>query len=121
MIRTGYSFDVVFILVASAMVPQTAWGGQVVVEGTPLAQRVIMVDPTALGDPAAVDTVHRQLRDAARAVCNEQYPRETSYYFSRACSSGSFRDALERLAVIKAQLTARPNAPRHVAISVRAR
>lgn len=118
--RTSYSFHALSI-VAIAMVPQAASAGQVVVEGTPLAQRVIMVDPTALGDPAAVAAVHRQLRGAARAVCNEQYPRETSYYFSRACSSGSFRDALERLAVIKAQLAARPDARRHVAISVGAR
>lgn len=68
----------------------------------PLATRIVQVDRADLTNRDRLSGLRREIRIAARAACKEQYPTDT-YYLSRACSSGSVRDALDQLRELQAR------------------
>lgn len=75
---------------------------QIVVEAEPVAQRLLMVTSADLADGQRLDAVRSRIRQAARSVCTQQYPTQTTYYHARACYSGTVRDALGQLRRIEA-------------------
>jgi UrcA family protein len=76
---------------------------QLVVEGVPLATRVVMIDPDSLVTPAGRALAERQLRGAAKAVCEEQYLREAVYLYVRACTIGTYDAAVDQLKGLQAR------------------
>ena len=76
-----------------------AWpaSAQLVVEAVPLTKRVVTIDTVNLASPAGRAAAYRQLRQAAKDVCAEQYPHETVHLFTRACIAGSYGAAAELL------------------------
>lgn len=110
------------IIIGLAAVPTAARAiaADVLVEAPP-ATRVVLVGRADLTRRDGLAALQRKLRTAARAACKEQYPNST-YYFSRACNSGSFRDALAQLRDLRArQLNRHAGVGVQLAISIRAR
>lgn len=110
--------------VASAMlfVAQQSLAESLIIEGAPLAKRIVIVEPAALGgDPAALAELHRRLRTAAKSVCNEEYRGDT-ILFTRACVTSSVSDALDQFSRIRGhQIAARIPNDAKATILVRAR
>ena len=79
---------------------------QVVVEGTPLAKRVVMIDRASLASPAGRAAARREIRAAAQEVCAEEYPHEGVYLYIRACTAGSYGAAAEQLDKLGTKQTA---------------
>lgn len=95
------------ILAAAALLspsPAIAAAAEILVEAQPVAQRLVLVAPTDFASRERLETVRDRLRKAARAVCREQHPAETTYYHSRACYSGTASAALGELRRLEAKL-----------------
>ena len=121
MIRLAVGILAISVALAGAPAGSPAIAADLVVE-VPLASRVVLVSPADLTIPERLAALRRKLRAAARDACNEQYPAEMIYFYSRACSSGSFQDALGQLREVQArQLAQRAGAGVKFAISVRPR
>lgn len=85
----------------------------------PLATRIVQVDCADFTSRDCLSRLYREIRTAARDACKEQYPTDT-YYLSRACSSGSVRDALDQLRELQARQSDRyVSVGFHLAISIR--
>jgi hypothetical protein len=54
--------------------------------------------------------LQREIRTAAKAVCNEEFPRDSVYLFSHACYAGTARDALAQLDRIRTSHASRDEA-----------
>lgn len=85
-----------------AAAASTALGAQpVVVDAEPLAQRVVTINMAALRDNHGRAGIKQQIRAAAKAVCDRQYPREPEFQFIRACYAGSFQEAWSTLTKVR--------------------
>lgn len=95
---------------------------RIVVETQALASRTIQVSPVDLASDAGRAALERQIRTAARAVCDREHPRESLYQARRSCTSGAFRDAMEQVAgLAERQRLAGTGSAQQISIAVSAR
>jgi len=93
---------------------------EIVVEAEPVSQRLVLVVPDDFGSSDRREVARKQIRQAARAVCREQYPVQTTYLHSRACYRGTVRDAFDQLRRIETRWASTSSAPpAQIAIFVR--
>ena len=93
---------------------------EIVVEAEAVSQQLVVIVPADIGSSERLQAVRKQLRQAALAVCREQYPLEATYLHSRACVRGTIRDAFHQLSTIETRWAITRSAPAaQVAIFVR--
>lgn len=107
----------------AATVTATPVGAQEgMVDAAPPAQRSVLVSVSDLGNRSGRAKVEQQLRTAAKAVCDQQYPDEPGFYDLRGCYAGSVYDARAQLSRIYAhRAVAQDAAARELRLAVRAR
>jgi UrcA family protein len=93
-----------------------------VVDAPTLAQRIVLVSISDLANRSGRAKVEQQLRTAAIAVCDQQYPDEPGTYDLLGCYAGSFYDAQTQLSRISAHRpAAQEAAAQQLRFAVRAR
>lgn len=114
--------SIVSLALAATVAAAPASAQEGVVDAEPLAQRVVLISISDLAERSSRAKVQQQLRTAAKAVCDQQYPDEPGTYDLRGCYAGSFYDAWAQLSRIYAHGPARQEAAANqLRLAVRAR
>jgi len=99
------AFAVAGIALSLVCTSQASVARDIVVQTDAPASIVVVATRAHMSSENGIRMIQRRLQAAARTVCHVQYPSE-SYFYLRACMSGSYHDALDRLRVLRAPLTA---------------
>jgi UrcA family protein len=125
MVRSAALLLVVGIAAAfpTSMAATATVGHEILVESTSMPTRIVRTSIAELATDSGRASVERQLRSAARAVCNDHYRFETVYSYAHSCFAVTSRDAIDQLdrLIPSGRVATWADPDRQIEIAVRAR